>query len=44
MFMDDQTIYSTYRFWYDLKNSGFQYDQRMAKYPFDVRVWLTVSY
>jgi len=26
-----------YRFWYDLKNSAFQYDQSMAKYPFDIR-------
>ena len=26
-----------YIFWYDLKNSAFQYDQRMAKYPFDIR-------
>jgi len=33
-----------YRFWYALKNSAFQYDQRMAKYPFDGHFWLTVSY
>jgi len=25
-----------------LKNSTFQYDQRMAKYPFDVRFLQTV--
>ena len=35
---------SRYIIWYDLKNSAFQYDQRMAKYPFDARFWLTVSY
>jgi len=34
---------SRYRFWYTSKNSTFQYDQRMSKYPFDVRFWLTVS-
>jgi len=35
---------SRYRFWYDLENSAFQYNQRMSKYPFDVRFWVTVSY
>jgi len=29
---------SRYIIWYDLKNSTFQYDQRMAKYPCDVRL------
>jgi len=35
---------SRYRIWYELKNSAFQYDQRMVKYPFHVRFLLTVFY